>query len=332
MASKRKASLERRHLPYDSWATSEADSVIEAPSSSKKSKKAVQSNNASSDSECMTQGRPQWDFEREYGSALDIPDELFTAQQENHRKPLSELPGWKWIVCERSDDIYSRCKDYTGYAINELVENSKRDVEGAFLRIEGLAHFFVEEDMMQWLNIDDGDRLGLTNTLVMRAFLTTFHLLHKKGLFKEDSVIKSLRTCINSFLHYMEETDADTFFEDPEEAQSAQAIVAAYCYKKDFEYELAHSIRTFVESRDVPDDLNVDDPSDDPFNFEEPFKELTQQYGSGRPKNLGGVQYDITKISSADRKKYAFDNVDPMKAAASQLKEAEKELQGEKYP
>ncbi|KAF2225504.1 hypothetical protein BDZ85DRAFT_279189 [Elsinoe ampelina] len=325
MAPKRKAS-----------AVSEADSVIDDSHSSKKTKETPQTASASQ-LEYLTLARPQWDFEREYGDPEDMPRDEFSAQQEKHHKPIADLPEWKWVVSKRADDISARYdlemqkrdadrwglyiyNDFTGYGIHELVENqlqrwyeafSKRNVHEAFFRIEALSHFLCTEDLGAWYNLEDGPRMQNLNNIIVKAFLATFHLIHKNGLLKPDTGLKSLRTCINFFLQYLEEAEEE-FFEDPDQANDAPGI--------------------FVEDSDVPEDINVDDSRDDPFGVAKDMKELIKRYGHGRPKKIGGTQYDITKMSSAQRKGYAFDKVDPMTEASAQLKEAEREVQGEAYP
>lgn len=75
--------------------------------------------------------------------------------------------------------------------------------------------------------------------------------------------------CVTSFLHWLEQTDTETFFEDTDEKRHAPAIIAEYCNAHDLDYKLAYKIDNSVESAELPADFTVDQEGEDPYGFKD---------------------------------------------------------------
>ncbi|PSK42283.1 hypothetical protein B9Z65_4197 [Elsinoe australis] len=237
--------------------------------------------------------------------------------------------------------------DFTGYGVIELLHNllkqvfdefkrEDRDPNAVFFQLEGLVLFMTMEEQLVsfYLGVDDGDGVCETSTVIVKAFLATLHLLHQHGLLKSDGSIKSLRTCITSFLHWLQETPTNTYFKDEEEAYQAPGIIAAYCDANKLDYKLAHDIDSFVADVKLSPKFTLNKPGDDPYRFKNSFRHLRKEPGGGAQRgHLGYKYYDLTKWPKKCRMEYIYgeDGVDPMDMLGPEFKELDKTLK-EPYP
>lgn len=244
--------------------------------------------------------------------------------------------SWK-LLHESRNEVENRCpdnlnmyiyNDFWGYGLLEVIENflsqystafnrtvKKRNTEAIieksqkemWLVVSALGQFLNWGQMNPFVMIDDGERFTATVDLLARAVLSALDSLDRAGYLKRDSEYKDLGFVIGTWYSALEQ------FEELASLKIHENLLA-YAKKGDLDVSTVFGTSEAMEESEVhlPKNSGLDT-----WKFAKHFKEHKKEYGQRKtifagPVYLGGDAYDITKWSSAERARYAFDGKDPM--------------------
>ncbi|PVH69177.1 hypothetical protein DL98DRAFT_598877 [Cadophora sp. DSE1049] len=292
--------------------------------------------------------RPFWDFRLEYkGENEDDEDEGVDSLQEKKSetlkearktwlKPAAEFPGYAWALSLKARKLIKKYdlqtqkrdqdslgmfiyNDFTGYGLQEVVQNQLSAFHKGFLSdkpnpfalwymMESLAWWFTSTDTTLWNMIDDSMRVSDTLQIVGLAILSTLNILEQADLLKNDSIIPNIPLILSLFLGFLGDFVNAMSLRD--EDQDWPNAITAYAEKHNIEikgkygvtkkYYPAHSLssKKLALVRAVA--------STDKWKFKQRYRVFSATYGNG------GVEFDITKMSRAERRAKAFDHKDPL--------------------
>jgi hypothetical protein len=257
--------------------------------------------------------------------------------------------GWREASYRVPDNfgmyIYN---DFEGYGLHEMVENfvslfaacpklladilklvrfhkeysktaEKRSLQEMWCTISALVHWIMlkENDFFHFSHIDDGERVEEAWYLIGTAFLAMLNLLDRAGQLKADSDFKDLALVMALTLSFT------VYWTDIEVGWHIQVIK----YAQDNDIDLANSgysgSKKFISKQPldvIKNELKFPPRSTDRWQFKRNFKDHLQSYGPRsmfdpmrrRAGKLGGTSFDITKFSSEERMRFAFDHMDPL--------------------
>jgi hypothetical protein len=238
--------------------------------------------------------------------------------------------------------------DWEGYGLHEMVENfvslfapcpklladifklvrfhkeysktaEKRSLQELWCTISALVHWISLKgnEFFPFNHVDDSDRVEGAWDLIGRAFLAMLNLLDRAGQLKADSDFKDLALVMALTLSFT------VHCRDLEVGWAVQVIK----YAQDNGLDLANSefagAKHFIAKNQLDlraNKIKFPQRSTDRWQFKRAFTEHVQDYGTRsffdptrrRAAKLGGTAFDITKFSSEDRKRLAFDHEDPL--------------------
>lgn len=239
---------------------------------------------------------------------------------------------------KRDQDLFGMYiyNDFTGYGLQEVIENQLSAFNDEFTSdmpspftlwymIESLAWWFNNSDMMLWNSIfakksstitlansvtviDDSRRVFETLQIVGLTFLSTLNMLEQANLLENDSVIPNISLVLSLILGFL-----GGFAESMSlrgKGQDWPNAITAYAEKHGINIKGKYGItgkhyrvsRLSTKKRALVEKA----ASIDKWMFKQQYKEFSATYGNG------GVEYDITKMSKAERSANAFDKKDPL--------------------
>jgi hypothetical protein len=156
--------------------------------------------------------------------------------------------------------------------------------------------------------IDDGRRVYETLQTVGLAILSTLNMLEQADLLTNDSVIPNIPLVLSLFLGILGNfVDAMSL---KGEYQDWPDAIMAYAKKHDIKIKGKHGVTgKHYRTNKLSTKMIVlvgKATSVDKWKFKRRYREFSAAYGNG------GVEFDITKMSKAERRAKAFDNKDPL--------------------
>lgn len=151
--------------------------------------------------------------------------------------------------------------------------------------------------------IDHGKRVYETLQIVGLTVLSTLNMLEQADLLKNDSVILNIPLVLSLFLGFLGDfADAMSFRGKDQDWPNA---ITAYAEKHNIKIKGKYGITgKHYPSKNVA--LVRMAASADKWKFKQRYRKFSADYGNG------GVEFDITEMSEAERKAKAFDNEDPL--------------------
>lgn len=235
-------------------------------------------------------------------------------------------------------------------AINSLM--AKRDISagelavGLWVRLSAFAHWTQSQQLAPWFMMDDGQRWQDTVAMIGIAILATLNALDRAKLLMEHSPVRDLGLVLALLGDFIcdcldQATTVPYLSSNPREICWPYKIVS-YAKASGIKIEGVRGIEErFVQRFDDVDEANYwkrkecvdrwgwgtkvgDILSQITLPNDLKWRILCQAYGeprhifhSGPP--LGGNYFDITRWPAAERKKYHFENKDPLEPGNSLL-------------
>ena len=204
--------------------------------------------------------------------------------------------------------------DFEGYGLMEMVENclvayhkefkkKNQNLKDMWIFHVAFAHWVKMSQLAPLGMIDDGVRLAETVELAGRAFLSMLNALDRAGQLKPDSEFKDLGLVMGLFAT-IPGYFGDSYDED--ELDWGRHILE-YAKDKEIDLSIAFEAKKLVGAFEDEHREEWPAPAVDRWNFSRKFKKHEKNYG-----RLGGTNYDITKMSRAERARFAFDKKDPL--------------------
>lgn len=253
-----------------------------------------------------------------------------------------ERPDHKWVLmrrswiklCDASREASYRSpdnfgmyiyNDFEGYGLLEMVENfiveyskefkkKTQNFKDMWIPLVAFTHWIKMNQMGPLFMIDDGERLSATLELAGRAFLSMLNALDRAGQLKPDSDLKDLGLIMGLFAGIASD------FQDAynmEDELDWEAHILKYAKDKNIDVGVSFEGKKLANKSDDGDSdeegFNEDDTNEwpkaanDRWSFSKKLKEHKDTY-----ELLGGTEYDITKMSRAQRAEHAFDKKDPL--------------------
>ncbi|KAI0861444.1 hypothetical protein F4860DRAFT_171082 [Xylaria cubensis] len=261
--------------------------------------------------------------------------------------PLSANPEHPWVISWagfrkfnnqflhqnlRDPDNFSMYtfNDHAGYGALEALQNLFLDFEEAakekrgdgwreqWAICEGLVHWMLHPRTGVMTMIDDGERLHETMLLVGRMFLSMLAQLDNLGLVGDATAVKSLGCTMAMYMVLASELRKSSALDEVDSDGESTAFqpdcyenaVLSYANKRGVTLRGPADIEELIADADG----NVRLPSKnakDPWGWKAELKKYIKNQGVGG--KIGGDRYDITTMSSAERKEASFDKKDPIK-------------------
>lgn len=156
--------------------------------------------------------------------------------------------------------------------------------------------------------IDDGKRVYETLQTVGLAILSTLNMLEQADLLKNDSIIPNIPLILSLFLGFLGDFANDMSLRG--EDQDWPNAITAYAEKHEIKIKGKYGVtgKHYRANRLSTKKIALvgKAASVDKWNFKQRYREFSAAYGNG------GVEFDITKMSKAERRAKAFDNKDPL--------------------
>jgi len=156
--------------------------------------------------------------------------------------------------------------------------------------------------------IDDTMRVCETVHIVGLAILSTLNILEQADLLKNNSIIPNMPLILSLFLGFLGGFANVMSLRD--EDQDWPNAITAYAEKHNIEIKGKYGVTKKcypahrLSSKKLALVMAV--ASIDKWKFKQRYREFSAAYGNG------GVEFDITKMSKAERRAKAFDNKDPL--------------------
>ncbi|KAE8141085.1 hypothetical protein BDV38DRAFT_238650 [Aspergillus pseudotamarii] len=149
-------------------------------------------------------------------------------------------------------------------------------------------------------------------------FLTMLAKLESQGLLGPDSEIKNLGMVMALYLCAPSDIRAYGICEGNDDKTNNVAAfynsdekILAYAKKYNIELRGPCDLDSYVEALDQ---VELPPAKDDPWSWAAVLKQYEKLHGQERKKpKIGGIQYDITAMSSAERRKSSYNGKDPLK-------------------
>lgn len=149
-------------------------------------------------------------------------------------------------------------------------------------------------------------------------FLTMLAKLESLGLLGPDSEIKNLGMVMALYLCTTSDMRAYGICEGNEDKANKIAafynsdeMILAYAKKYNIGLRGPSNLDSCVEDLD---EVELPPAKDDPWGWAAVLKQYEKLHGRERKKpKIGGIQYDITAMSSAERKESSYNGKDPLK-------------------
>ncbi|CZT49050.1 uncharacterized protein RSE6_09832 [Rhynchosporium secalis] len=216
--------------------------------------------------------------------------------------------------------------DWNGWGMSELLENFLKDFNKDVFKktaspyqkwayIEGLAVFFfgAEMEMVYWLGNEDGDRVTEIAQIVGTMILTTFDVPKEHDLFKPDSEVVNIGIVSLLMLHLFKQKAMDFDCDwAPEVVRLCDeaGIKLDDIVRKQTESEHAgkndegDGYKHFNERKDwTPEDDLDESKCKMWYRWDWKLEYAALVKGGSHP---GGKQYDLTKMSKAEKESYTL--------------------------
>jgi hypothetical protein len=262
-------------------------------------------------------------------------------------KPASTIPSHPYSLTRAGMDKYNIAgdmanlrnpdtfglylyNDFGFYGAAEVVENLLRDYDEAremedtkqaWAVIEGTALFMVIGSGAEMGMADDGDRMRQLSEQITVMVLSMLATLQKEGHMKSDSEYKNIGWIIKLYLRLADLLREQSLIDEEPTGKRKGAFkfnVGNFeLYLRKYAAEAGINI---PDDKDAPGDTDVNMPNaeaEDPWNWAKSLAKYTKSYGTGagKKRHIGGDQYDVTTMSSAERKQAAFNKKDPITPA-----------------
>ncbi|KAF5011079.1 hypothetical protein FDECE_2818 [Fusarium decemcellulare] len=252
-----------------------------------------------------------------YGKLASLHPEypwIFTMLGEDRGK------WWTQEALKRDQDDFSMhiYNDWTNYGMLETIENMLQQISDHLKpkssyrefwpEVEGLA-LALRSNLLDFAMCDDSERCNKLIELVGFLSMTVIDALKKQDAFKPDSEIRNLGLVFAMLIKWGWEQITDYEFDDEsgswiykvvDLAEEAGITLAG---PTNFEDELNKMLEERARKAKAMKKWNN-------VNWANRSKTYATRYcgsGGGRSKHvLGGSQYDITKMSAAERKKHSL--------------------------
>ncbi|KAK2761677.1 hypothetical protein FQN54_001505 [Arachnomyces sp. PD_36] len=257
-------------------------------------------------------------------AAADHPEHAWAATEAGLRK----VHNTHIHATLREPDLFDLYiyNDFHSYGIVEVIQNLFLDFvevgdnwKEQWAICEGAALFTMHDAFMPITMVDDGAQANETYCLLGGMFLATIANLEAEGLLGPDSEVKNLGFIMA--LH-METTAGMRDYgisEDHEESKKVErywnsdAYILAYARKYNIELRGPSKIEKCVKDLEKGlDKIKLPKTAKDPWAWDAALKEYEKRYGVNKKPKIGGNEYDITAMSSAERKKSHFKKKDPL--------------------
>ncbi|KAI0198763.1 hypothetical protein F4808DRAFT_251282 [Astrocystis sublimbata] len=235
----------------------------------------------------------------------------------------------------RNPDYFSMYtfNDHAGYGSLEILQNLLLDFEAAAKEGRGdgwreqwavcecAAHWILHQEGGQFTQIDDGEAVLETLRLIGRMFLAMLAQLDAMSLLGDTTVVKSLGCTMAMYMDLASEFRKTNALDDaPRETTAAKAkklqpdyfedAVLAYANKRGITLRGPEDIED-IKAEAEPLAGKIELPAagaKDPWGFK---SELTK-YKKTNGGLIGGDKYDVTTMTSAERKAKSFEKKDPI--------------------
>lgn len=271
--------------------------------------------------------RPHWDCADE--DAQDA-DKIYQASVKDiypgktDSTPASKRSGYPWIAMRKSvvdmnDAIRLnkyRCpdmfemyiyNDFEGYGQIEMIENlivahdkllkKGTDTKDLWTQMVSFGLFLTNAELDAVSMVDDGERYFELMELVGLAFLSALNELDLVGKLGPDSEFKDIPFIMGAFVNVAAEHDS-------EDTGDWTQYIVRYAIDKKIDL-ITHKLKKLVEEHKGP--VSMPAKAGDKWGFKKKLRAYKSKHGK-----CGGHQFDITKMSAAERKRYAFDGKDPL--------------------
>ncbi|KAE8364716.1 hypothetical protein BDV27DRAFT_111365 [Aspergillus caelatus] len=257
-------------------------------------------------------------------------------------KLASDHPEYPWVATRagvrkftnqhvhadiRCPDVFDMdvFNDFTGYGLVEVAQNLVLDfveAEGdwkeqwAVCEAVGIAIF--GDMFIPLAYVDDGDLADDTFCLFLAMFLTMLTKLESQGLLGPGSEIKNLGMVMALYLCTTSDIRAYGICEGNDDKTNKIAAfynsdekILAYAKKYNIELRGPCNLDSYVKDLDQ---VELPPAKDDPWGWAAVLKQYEKLHGRERKKpKIGGIQYDITAMSSAERRESSYNGKDPLK-------------------
>ncbi|OGM43431.1 hypothetical protein ABOM_007634 [Aspergillus bombycis] len=260
------------------------------------------------------------------------------------QKSPADHPGYPWVATRaglrkftsqhihadiRCPDAFSMYvyNDFAGYGLVEVAQNlvldfvdAEGDWKEQWAVCEAVGLSIMGDMFMPLAHICDGDLANDTYCLLLAMFLTMLAKLESQELLGPDSEIKNLGLVMALYICTASDMrDYGIFKENDDKTNKVAAFynsdqkILAYAKKYNIELRGPSNIDSCVEDMD---EVELPPAKKDPWGWAAVLKQYEKLHGQQRKKpKIGGIQYDITGMSSAERRGSSFDGQDPLKKA-----------------
>ncbi|RAQ66975.1 hypothetical protein COH20_003493 [Aspergillus flavus] len=229
----------------------------------------------------------------------------------------------------RCPDVFNMevFNDFTGYALIEVAQNlvlgfveAEGDWKEQWAVCEAVGISIMGDMFMPLAYVDYGDLANDTFCLFFAMFLTMLAKLESQGLLGPDSEVKNLGMVMALYLCTNSDMRAYGICEGNEDKKNKVAEfynsderILAYANKYNIDLRGPSNIESCVEELD---DVELPPAQNDPWGWADVLKQYEKLYVRERKKpKIGGIQYDITGMSSAERRESSYNGKDPLKKA-----------------
>jgi hypothetical protein len=156
--------------------------------------------------------------------------------------------------------------------------------------------------------IDDSRRVCETLQIAGLAILSTLNILEQADLLKNNSIIPNIPLILSLFQGFLR--DFTNIMSSRDENQDWPNAITAYAEKHKIEIKGKYGVtKEYYRSQKLSSKkltLVRSVASIDKWEFKARYREFSAAYGNG------GAEFDITKMSKAERIAKALDNKDPL--------------------
>jgi hypothetical protein len=298
-----------------------------------------------------------------------------TAEEEERYdgKPAEEFPDWPYVISEATAELVTEysleatkrnqddfdmyvSNDFTGYGMQEVVENQLREINtlmlkrqlpadelavGLWVRLSAFAHWTQLQQLDPWAMIDHAQRWEDTVALIGVAILATLNALDRAKLLKQHTPIKDLGlvlALLGDFIcDCLDQTTTIPYLSSNDREVCWPYKIVSYAKANNIKIKGVHGIEEkFVRRFDNDDKANYWKRKEcvDRWGWGTKVNDISplmtlpndlkwriffRKYG--RQRNIftrgpliGGNAFDITSWPAAERRKYNFENKDPLES------------------
>ncbi|KAL3490487.1 hypothetical protein BJX62DRAFT_140156 [Aspergillus germanicus] len=257
--------------------------------------------------------------------AAEHPEHPYTVSISGYRKFI-DLVAHTNLRSPDAFDMYI-FNDYEGYGILEVLQNlvldfieAKDNWKEQWAVCESIPLYWISNALMPFTMIDGSDVDAITG-LLARMFLTMLANLESADLLKPNSEVKNLQYVMAQYLMLASEMREYNLLSEDDSAKVEghfDAYVLAYAKKYQIKLQgpsnLDELLKSIEEEFDE-DDIELPAPSADPWKWTAAHKAYVKEHSEGplsKKGKIGGDKYDITAMTSAERKKHSFNKKDPL--------------------